>query len=150
MSERDSFRLARRFAAGGAIVCLSLVACRSSQARRLEAEVARLSHAIDALRNAPNAGKSALLEALEQTLCEQPEACQLKETCVTAYKRHRAAIEASERARGLLDARDGGTRAVLAAASELNQAEIELEHARTLTDRCSADEGALKRKVLAR
>jgi hypothetical protein len=150
VSERGRLRFAWRFGAVCASVCLSLSACRSSQARQLEAEVARLSHAIDSLRNAPNAGKVALLEALERAQCTEPEACQLKETCVTAYRRHRAAIEASERARGLLDARDGGTRAVLAAASELNQAEIELEHARVLTDRCSADEGALKRKVLAR
>lgn len=115
----------------------------------MEAEVASLSHAIDSLRNAPNDGKATLLEALEKADCERPEACRLKQSCVAAYRRHRAGLEASERARTLLADKDGGTGAVISAASELNRAQIELEHARTMTDRCSAEEGELRRKVRA-
>jgi len=149
VSEHGHFRVSSGFASLCALVCLASFGCRSSEARGLEAEVAGLAHAIDSLRNAPNAGKAALLEALEKTACERPEACRLKESCVAAYQRHRAGLEASERARALLADKDGGTGAVISAAGELNRAEMELENARTMTDRCSADEGALLRKVRA-
>jgi len=150
VSERGYFRLSPGFASLCAFACVASFGCRSSEARRLEAEVAALSHAIDNLRNAPNDGKATLLEALEKVTCERPEACQLKQSCVAAYQRHRAGLEASERARALLADKEGGTGAVISAASELNRAQIELEHARTMTDRCSADQGALLRKVRAR
>jgi hypothetical protein len=149
VSERGQLRSSSRFASLFALACSASFGCRSSEARRLEAEVSALSHAIDDLRNAPNAGKATLLEALEKVACERPEACRLKESCVAAYQRHRAGLEASERARALLADKDGGAGAVISAASELNRAQIELEHARTMTDRCSADQGALLRKVRA-
>jgi hypothetical protein len=149
VSEREKARPA--FALSAALACcFCSLACRSSEARRLEAEVASLSHAIDNLRNAPNGGKAALLAALEKTACERPEACELKRSCVTAYQRHLSALRASERARALLADKDGGTAAVISAASELNRAESELSQAGTLTDRCTADQGALSRKVRAR
>jgi hypothetical protein len=142
-------RLSSRFASLCALACVASFGCRSSEARQLEAEVATLSHTIDSLRNAPNEGKATLLEALEKLSCERSEACQLKQSCVAAYQRHLAGLGASERARALLADKDGGTGAVISAATELNRAQIELEHARAMTDRCSADEGALLRKVRA-
>lgn len=127
-----------------------LPGCRSSEARQLEAEVAGLAQAIDALRNAPNEGKTALLAALSEKVCHRPEACELKAGCVAAYEKHLGAIAASERARALLGDKDGGTREVIAAASELNRAEQELAEAHTLTEQCSSKQGELLRKVRAR
>ena len=127
-----------------------LTGCRSSEARQLEAEVAGLAQAIDALRNAPNDGKKALLAALSAKACQSPEACQLKADCVAAYERHLSAIAGSERARALLGDKDGGTREVIAAATELNRAEQELAEAHTLTEQCSSKQGELLRKVRAR
>jgi hypothetical protein len=129
---------------------LFLLGCRSSEARRLESEARALAHSIDTLRNAPNQGKSVLLEALREKSCESAAVCQLKQQCVAAYESHGAALEASERARALLAEPDGGTRAVIAAAGELNRAEQQLEQARTLTDRCSSAQGELLRQVRAR
>lgn len=115
----------------------------------MEAEVAGLSQLIDSLRNAPNEGKSALLAALQSKACQSPAACELKAGCVAAYERHLSALAASDRARALLGDKDGGTRAVIEAASELNRAEHELSEARALTDQCSSSQGELLRKVRA-
>ncbi|HWA78109.1 MAG TPA: hypothetical protein VG937_37495 [Polyangiaceae bacterium] len=152
MSERGR-RRSRQRARGLYTIALGVAAlagCRGSEARRLEAEVAGLAQAIDALRNAPNQGKPAFLAALSEKSCQSPEACQLKAGCVQAYERHLAAIAASERARALLGDKDGGTREVIAAATELNRAEHELAEAHTLTEQCSSKQGELLRKVRAR
>ena len=127
-----------------------LAGCRSSEARRLEAEVAGVARAIDSLRNAPNEGKSALLAALRGKPCQASEACQLKASCVAAYERHLSALAASERARTLLADKDGGTREVIEAATELNRAERELAEAHAQTEQCSSNEGELLRRVRAR
>jgi hypothetical protein len=152
VSERGHRRSRRRSSSlhSIAIGLVLLAGCRSSEARRLEAEVAGLAQAIDALRNAPNEGKTALLAALSEKACHSPEACALKAGCVAAYEKHLSAIAASERARALLGDKDGGTREVIAAATELNRAEQELGEAHTLTEQCSSKQGELLRKVRAR
>jgi len=122
-------------------------ACRSQESRALEAETARVSRAIDAVRNAPNAGKAPLLRALESEPCAQPPACELKGLCVRAYSRHVDSLTASERAKLLLDAPDGGTEAALAAASAVNEAEAALSEAQRLTEACTAAQGELRRKL---
>jgi hypothetical protein len=124
--------------------------CRSSEARRREAEAAALAHVIDALRDAPNPGKSAALDRLRNTACEDPEVCGLKTACVAAYERHLSALGASDQARALLAQPDGGTQAALAAAAELNRAESELEQAHTLADSCASAQGQLTRKLKAK
>lgn len=124
--------------------------CRSSEARRREAEALALAHVIDALRDAPNEGKSAALERLRGTACEDPEVCALKAACVAAYERHESALGASGRARTLLSQPDGGTQAALAAAAELNRAQAQLEESRSLTDSCVSLQGELTRKVKAK
>ena len=122
-------------------------ACRSQEARVLEAESARIGRAVNALRDAPNPAKATLLEALEAEPCREPAACALKALCVKAYTRHVESLDSSERARTLLAQPDGGTEATLAAASALNQAEAQQAEAGKLTDACAAKQGELRRAV---
>jgi hypothetical protein len=122
------------------------LACRSQEARALEAESARLGRAIDAVRDAPNAAKAPLVRALEAEPCAHPAACELKALCVRAYAKHVESIAASERARVLLAAPDGGSQAALEAASVLNGAEAALREAGKLTESCAARQGELRRK----
>jgi len=133
-----------------ALLCVSLIACRSAEARAREAEAARLAQAIDALRNAPNEGKAPLLAALERNECVHPKACELKQTCVAAYRLLESARSASARARDLLAERDGGPAAAIAAAGEVNRAESELLRAGDLTERCATSQGRLLRESRAR
>jgi hypothetical protein len=121
-------------------------ACRSQEARALEAEIARLGRAIDELRDAPNAAKAPRLRALDSEPCSQPLACELKSLCVRAYTRHLVSLDSSERARNLLAQPDGGTEAALAAASALNQAEAQQAEAAGLTHACAARQGELRRE----
>jgi hypothetical protein len=132
-----------------ALVCLALcaAACRSQESRALEAESARLGRSIDAVRTAPNAGKSPLLRALKAEACGHPDTCEMKSLCERAYSRHVESLEASERAKALLAAPDGGSDAALAAASAVNQAEAALAEAQRLTEACAARQGELRRKL---
>ncbi|HET9933236.1 MAG TPA: hypothetical protein VFQ35_21175, partial [Polyangiaceae bacterium] len=84
--------------------------CRSSEAREREAEFARIGHSIDALRNAPNEGKAPLIQALEKQECRERSACDLKETCISAYRLLDSARGASANAKTLLANRDGGAK----------------------------------------
>lgn len=131
------------------IAALSLVACRSEQARAFEAEVAGLARNIDALRDAPNEGKAPLLEQLKTAACNDARVCALKSQCIRAYQEHGAGLEGSERARQLLSLGDGDRVAALAAATELKQAEERLASAKELTERCATAEGELQRAAKA-
>ena len=122
-------------------------ACRSPESRAREAEGARVSRAIDGLRDAPNVAKKPLLSALEHEPCRDPAVCELKALCVRGYRRHVESLEAGERARALLASPTGGDDAALAAASAVNQAEAALSEAQSLTQACAASQGALRRQL---
>ena len=135
------------------LLALALVAsagCRSSEARRFEAEVAGLGQHIDALRDAPNAAKRPLLAALDGAACESSDACELKTVCVSAYTRHLDALGAKDRVRALLAEPDGGSGAALAAAAELARAERDLDLSQTQTERCASLQADLRRRSKAR
>jgi hypothetical protein len=122
-------------------------ACRSQAARALEAEAARVSRAIEVVRDAPNPAKAPLLEALKKEPCEHARTCELKELCVNAYSRHVDALGKSQRARTLLAAPAGGAEAALEAASVLNRAEATLDEAKRMTEACAAKQGELRREL---
>lgn len=142
----------RSFAELAALLLIAGAApsCRSSEAREREAEFARIGHSIDALRNAPNDGKAPLIQALESQACREASACELKKTCVSAYRLLDSARGASANAKTLLGNRDGGAQAAVAAALEVNRAESELEQARELSERCVSEQGRLLRESRAR
>ncbi len=125
-------------------------ACRSRAEREREAEIARLAHAIDALRNAPNVAKAPLIASLERVSCQRAEVCKLKQDCVAAYRHLVNSVEASAHARELLSERDGGLGAELTAANELNRGEAELHLAGELTELCASRQGELTRSARAR
>ncbi|MFZ5891659.1 MAG: hypothetical protein ACOY0T_11450 [Myxococcota bacterium] len=134
----------------GAALVGSLLGCRSSEARAREAEFARLGQAIDALRNAPNEAKAPLIAALDNAECRDAKACELKQTCVSAYRQLDSARSATAHAKDLLAQPDGGASAAVAAALEVNRAQTELASARELTERCATDQGRLLRESRAR
>lgn len=124
--------------------------CRSSEQRKLEAEIASLGQRIDALRAVPNEEKASYLTALSGTACESSVACELKALCVDAYTRHLAALDGVGKARALMSTPDGGRAAALAAAAELARADLALAEAATLSERCAARQGELRRQTRAR
>jgi len=128
----------------------ALISCRSEAARRLEGESEALGRRIDAVRNAPNEAKPELLRALAAAACESAEACALRQLCVSAYTRHLAALEGSARARRLLAIPDGGTRASIDAARALAEADLALAESRQQSERCAAEQGALRRRARER
>ncbi len=125
---------------------LALFGCRSQEARAVEAEAARISRAVDALRDAPNEAKSPLLRALDAESCDHPETCGLKALCSRAYSRHVEGLDKSARVKALL-APDAGADQAQAAAALLSEAEAALGEARRLTEDCAAKQGELRRKL---
>lgn len=58
--------------------------------------------AIELLRDAPNDQKKGRLERLSQESCSDPTICQLKQSCVEAYRDYVAGLDATAAARGSL------------------------------------------------
>jgi hypothetical protein len=129
---------------------LSLSACRTTEARKFEAEVLSLDRKIDAVRAAPNEAKPTLLAELEKAPCEKPVVCELKKVCVDAYRAHLSAVGATQRARVLLAAPDGGPGAAIEAAEQLSLADRDLGTSKTLAARCASEQGELRRKARER
>ncbi len=117
-------------------------ACRGGEADALSREAVRITSAIRSLREAPNAEKAPLLEALAKTNCTAAELCALRATCVEGYRRHTRALTSLAQARRALGA-DGGAED---AQRLLSQAESELIAAREQVGRCTRDEGQVRRK----
>jgi len=104
-------------------------------------EAAHLGRAIDALRNADNAAKTAHLANLRATVCSVADVCAVRSTCLSGYELHLRALE--RLATAMTAAADGGTQA---AAAVLESARTDLERARTLTERCTDAQGEMVRK----
>jgi hypothetical protein len=119
--------------------------CKGEREQAERAEAGRITHAIAALREAPNDAKAPRLLALERENCTTEELCELKRTCVEAYRLHARALEASRVAARALDGgADGeGVRRIgeLVASSERD-----LDRARELTQRCSELESRIARR----
>ena len=132
-----------------ALALLCLPACHSREAE-LAASAGQVARAVEALRNAPNEAKAPLIASLEKSECRDAKACELKATCVSAYRLLESARGASANAKALLGKRDGGAPAAVEAALEVNRAQSELERARELSERCATDQGRLLRESRAR
>jgi hypothetical protein len=124
------------------LALLVLSGCSFGPSASQKAEAGRISHAVDRLRQAPNAQKPELFAALQGAPCETPELCELKRICSAGYDLHLRGLGETARAKGLLA--DGGTDAAVnqaldAAKSALAQAEPQLAQ-------CADAQGAAQRK----
>ncbi len=110
---------------------LLLASCsRVSPERRAEFE--QISRAIDVLRNAPNEHKAQRIQPLRELSCDAY--CDLRDTCVSAYEIHIAALELIERARSKPNLIE----------EELDQAELRLGRAKDAATACAAEQGRLR------
>ena len=107
----------------------------------MRSEASRLSHAIDALRNAENAAKAPHLRGLRETPCTEPDVCAVRSACVAGYELHLGALTVMAGAQAALA--DAGPEA---AERLLDQAKADLERAHGLTERCTEAQGELVRK----
>lgn len=108
-----------------------------------------LDRVIDAVRQAPNGAKPALLAELEKAPCKTPEVCGLKSLCLAGYEKHLAALKATARSRALLATPGAGYQAYDEAAQELGLAEAILVESKSLTARCVTNQGELRRRAQA-
>jgi hypothetical protein len=116
--------------------------CSLGPSASQKAEAGRISHAIDALRDAPNATKQQLFAALQSAACETPELCALKQQCVTGFAQHLHALGETARAKALLMSPGNETEA----AKALTAAETGLSQAAPEISKCTDLEGAAQRK----
>jgi hypothetical protein len=116
--------------------------CSLGPSASQKAEAGRISHAIDALRDAPNAAKQQLFAALQNAACETPDLCALKQQCVIGFEEHLRALGETARAKSLLLSPGNeaeAAKALTAAETGLNQAAPEI-------DKCADAQGAAQRK----
>jgi hypothetical protein len=107
-----------------------------------KAEAGRINHAVDQLRAASNAQKSALLAALQSVRCETAELCELQRVCVEAYGQHVFALAETARAKSLIATPDGAAEA----ARILDFAQSELALAAPKISHCADAQGVAQRK----
>jgi hypothetical protein len=119
--------------------------CDGEQEQARRAEAGRIAHAIAALREAPNEAKAPRVAALEREACSVQELCELKRSCVDAYRLLNQGLEASRVARRALDA-DAGAAAAQRVAELVRVTERDLGRARELTGRCSELEAEATRR----
>ncbi|HET7541715.1 MAG TPA: hypothetical protein VFK05_17695 [Polyangiaceae bacterium] len=121
---------------------LLLSHCSFGPSASEKAEAGRLNRAIVQLRDAPNAQKGQLLDALKSVRCETRELCELQRACIDGYRQHVSALTETARAKSLLATPDGAAEAARildAAQSELSQASPKITH-------CTEAQGAAQRK----
>lgn len=131
---------ARAFCA--ALLLLGAFACdrRSEETVRAQQQVARLCWVEDRIRNAANADKSSFLADLASAPCPAPDACAMREACVSGYTLHVDALKLTSAAKQLVrDGRDAE------AASILGAAETKLKEAGTQVARCTSLTADLRR-----
>jgi hypothetical protein len=131
------------------LLALSLVlasGCKSDAERARLAQTARLAEQVDRLRRADNPDKRALLGALQQAECHEPEACAFKDLCVRAYELHQRALDSIARLRQL--AEQGTGTLPQGSAAELGQVQEELDRAKVLTEQCAEEQVRVVRKSL--
>lgn len=134
-----NFRRAPRRAVLAASAALVTVSCDHGEPR---AELARVSRAVDVLREAPAGSKRRALEELEVTPCTDPGVCELRARCAAAYTLHVRATEATATVRRELEA-DGGA----ASAARLAAAERDLRASLPETEACSRRQSELHRTL---
>jgi hypothetical protein len=118
-----------------------LGACRGDRDDARSREAVRITSAVRSLRDAPNADKAFLLQALADTSCTVPDLCALRATCLDGYRRHVRALASLGSLR-----RDPGGGGGGALAGVLAQAERELGAARELVQLCARAEAEVRSK----
>jgi hypothetical protein len=131
-----------------AIFCVWLAqstACVSEAEQRARADAERMSRSVTALRDAPNAAKRPLLDALSRVPCSAPDVCRLQQVCVAAYRTHIQAFEQSQSLRNTLDADAASAQQVAPLGPLLRTLELQLGQARKAAERCAELEGEVAR-----
>jgi hypothetical protein len=104
-------------------------------------EAGAVSRAVDSLREADNAHKSAPLAALRAVKCSLPDVCSVQSRCVAAYEAHVHALEL------IADARASIATAPAASATQmLDDATKELSRSKARANECATGQGELVRK----
>lgn len=116
--------------------------CANSSREERE-EFARISRAIDGLRNAENAHKAQMIQPLRAAACHHY--CELRDQCVGAYEVHIRALDAIERARLRLTLGASELGPANIDAGDLDAAELMLEKAKLLATECAAKQAELGR-----
>ena len=124
------------------LALLMLSGCSFGPSASQKAEAGRISHAVDVLRQAPNAQKPELFAALQSAPCEMSDLCELKQICAEGYGLHLRGLGETARAKGLLA--DGGTDVLVNQA--LDAAKTALAQAEPRIAQCADAQGAAQRK----
>jgi hypothetical protein len=125
------------------LAALAAVGCRTGDEQEARARAARLSKAIDTVRDAPNEAKHASLDALEEVPCGKDQYCALKKTCVEAYTLHARAIDVIASAREDLTAQGAVT--TESALALLQGAERDIARSVELAKVCADEQGKMIR-----
>lgn len=130
-------RLLSRSLFAGAVLAL---ACAHDDGPA-RSEAAAVSRAVEVLRNADNAQKSAPLAALRAVPCSLPDICAVQSFCVAAYEEHVRVLT-------LITAINDNAAVAPADALKdaLATAEAGLIRAKTQTDACATKQGELARR----
>lgn len=131
--------------AAWALSALLLVACHGEAEQAHRTEAGRITHAVENLRNAPNAKKAPYLTSLERTPCSVPDLCALKRACVDAYRRQLDALGAVRAVKKALQT-DGGPALAHSAAVRLGSAQKQLADANRRAHHCADLQGAVERR----
>jgi hypothetical protein len=121
-------------------VALALAACAHDDGPA-RSEAAAVSRAVEALRNADNRQKGALLAALRAVPCSVPDVCAVQSSCAAAYEEHVRVLALIEAARAAASTAPADTLKDALAAAEAG-----LARAKTQTDECATQQSALARK----
>jgi hypothetical protein len=128
--------LSHSFVAGA----LVLAACVHDEGPA-RSEAAAVSRAVEALRNADNAQKSAPLAALRAVACSIPDICAVQSFCVAAYEEHIRVLTL------IVAINDNAASAPADTLKEgLASAEAGLTGAKARTDECATKQGELARR----
>jgi hypothetical protein len=121
------------------LLAVLALGCSGGEAKA-RSEAAAVSHAVEALRNADNGRKSALLAALRSVPCSVADVCGVQSFCVAAYEQHVNALEL------ILHAKQVASSApVEALRGAVAAAQNALVGAKELTDACATKQGELAR-----
>lgn len=120
---------------------LALASCSRTPAQDTVLEAARMNHAIEALRKAPNPAKQERLEALRKLSCQAAPVCRLKQVCLEAYAAHVAALA---RVAEVRRAQDRGSTSMLS--KRLDRARRALIAAERQTQECVSVQTAFQRR----
>lgn len=121
-------------------VALGANGCELDRQVRERQAIEHLAWLEGRLRDAPNSGKAAFLADLSRAPCPAPDACQMRDRCVSAYTLHVDALMLTAAARQQLQD-DQGERA----GRLLGAAESKLKAAATGVGQCTQLAAALRR-----